>query len=58
MKSYLQYINEAYSKQNNLNLKFVKAVEDKDFKRADEIRDYLNKHGIVLEDTEKNVSKK
>lgn len=29
----------------------------KDFKRADEIRDYLNQHGIVLEDTEKNTSK-
>jgi cysteinyl-tRNA synthetase len=27
----------------------------KDFKKADEIRDYLKKNGIVLEDTEKNL---
>jgi len=31
------------------------ARESKDFKKADEIRDYLKKNGIVLEDTEKNL---
>lgn len=33
-----------------------KARQDKDFKRADEIREYLATHQIVIKDTEEGVS--